>query len=1815
MKSNKRIILLLLFSLFIIITGCQNVPNSEIELDKKRQEIYNLAVESGYPRSYKEWQETIKGIDGISIVGVEITEEGELIVTLLNGEETNLGNINHQPITKEEIIPVYQGMTIESIDLNESKKKAKKDQNTLKYQDTIDDYLDIETTEKVEYYATKGEIFNLIVHIYNPQAYEILSFTLNGYKYQSYEFKEGSNSTKLIIEVNAGLVSGIKEYTIEGIKYIKGTEIKDVRMEGEKTIKTGVKYDIVPTATILNEEIGTLFYQAVIEIKDDLKLMDETTGMHFFAFDGSSIVAHETLKPGINTIEMNNLWMGKEYAIIIVGVYDDYSGKGKQANNLIEKTIETIDGYLFNEVTSTKDSISISIDQYDELATIQKIGLYQNNQLIESKELSERITFNGLLSNNEYLVKVTYSYVQSDIEREKTISYTIKTKAKQEPVVSFNSLSANQTEIEYQLMESDVDNIKDSLLIELYLDNVKISESTKNNYLFTNLYSGREYQLVITYEYDLNDGTGTKKVKKVESIVTKSYSAPTIDLSYSAVENEISYTLYIVDLDQTLKNFMCKLYLGNNLINMSTSYEGLFNNLLSNTSYDFVVNYSFDLNDGNSEITKNITYHITTLKQTPTISLTPYFISQNNIEYNLLIADPNASGHVQMIALYQGTTFIKRLSESTTLIDSLNSNTEYKIKVNYVYDFDDGMGSREINYQYSFTTLKAEPTIEIIATNITKNSIEIDYNLRDEDSALTIKKLELFYNNQLIKEYTSWNNKLFDELLSNSNYQIVGTFIKNVNLGEETITRTVNIKTESMNTPSVDINLASTKTSISYDYQISDPDNISTISTIDLYYQGNKLDLNSSNKEFTGLYSNSLYEIVITLLCDYHDGEAPKEEKYSKRITTDRYNEPTVSLDLTSTEETINFEFNDNDPDNLIISKKINVYSGSRFIKEITNLNEKIINELSSNTLYRLEVVYKYDLNDNKGVITKTYERTYSTLAYNVKILNYSVMNEYAPKTNEDINILIKIENRSNIKVEYLIVNGEKKDILGGDSYNNLIIVERSPKVSGPYSVVIDKMGYLINGMEIEQKVESTIEIKIEILSRLDIIDVNLLDGSNFLKNEYGMGVVFTIDNPHDYQIIEYDLLLGSEENTFPAIMIDSNHVYIDTVLYSRFSNFNTITVQAVRYYDSEKNLTERNYNDNIILDLINIESEADTNALVVHQISTPEEFIMMENGKIYEIICDLDLSGYKWTPRDFNGYIDGKGHRISNISIIIENEYSTQSVGIFNELQGTIKNIYFENIYMNVETGNSVNSQVLCVNNSATIENILISGNLIFKPANNSTYRLPNGKNIYVVDHLNYNGTTYSGKNLISYETYNSRDFRENTLNWLFIKKHHENYNGLKYTIIANSYIIITGYTGSDDEVIIPETINGLPVLGISDLAFEDYTTIKSIEYPESLLMVGAATLKGCYNIETIIIDEATSFLGVNILHTLFGGVPYDQSYSVVRVDEFLPYQITTYVPNKFKNLVFKSKYQIGDKWNQNYRLMEISFRYATSLEKVVIDCPGNLQYYMFSGCSSLKEVVLNNITEIPYSSFAACTNLKSITISDSITKIGGDAFEACSSLASITIPDSVTSIGSGAFRYCSSLTNISIGKNVTSIGDYAFNICRSLTSITIPDSVSILRESTFYDCSNLTNITIPNSVSIIEGSVFYNCKSLTNITIPDSVTYIGSNAFNGCSSLKTIKIPSGITIINDYALSSCNSLTSVEIPNSVTKIGYGAFFGSHVLSSVYYKGTSTEWSLITVQIYNSSLLAATIYYYSEEEPTNEGNYWHYEYGVIKKW
>ncbi len=99
----------------------------------------------------------------------------------------------------------------------------------------------------------------------------------------------------------------------------------------------------------------------------------------------------------------------------------------------------------------------------------------------------------------------------------------------------------------------------------------------------------------------------------------------------------------------------------------------------------------------------------------------------------------------------------------------------------------------------------------------------------------------------------------------------------------------------------------------------------------------------------------------------------------------------------------------------------------------------------------------------------------------------------------------------------------------------------------------------------------------------------------------------------------------------------------------------------------------------------------------------------------------------------------------------------------------------------------------------------------------------------------------------------------------------------------------------------------------------------------------------------------------------------------------------------------------------------------------------------YAFLGTVNLKSVSIpSSVTRIGYSTFRSCSSLTNITIPSSVTTIYQRAFEDCRSLTNITIPSKVTSMGPGVFYGIPSITvtvPYKLGENPPSDWDSDWN------------------------------------------------------------------------------------------------------------------------------------------------------------------------------
>ena len=361
---------------------------------------------------------------------------------------------------------------------------------------------------------------------------------------------------------------------------------------------------------------------------------------------------------------------------------------------------------------------------------------------------------------------------------------------------------------------------------------------------------------------------------------------------------------------------------------------------------------------------------------------------------------------------------------------------------------------------------------------------------------------------------------------------------------------------------------------------------------------------------------------------------------------------------------------------------------------------------------------------------------------------------------------------------------------------------------------------------------------------------------------------------------------------------------------------------------------------------------------------------------------------------------------------------------------------------------------------------------------------------------------------------------------------------SGLRYEILTDAetgdqYASIITYDGTDPQLVIPETLQDVPVTEIGYRAFLENAVITGVTLPSTLKKIG---------------DRAFMFTNV-------GDIDLPAGLEIIEEGAFaqMPNLTAINIPGGVKELPYMVFYN-------DVNLASVTLN--EGLEKIGSD--------VFSSCSGLKSLILpDTVKELGENTFQNCTSLASInfpagltyipyacfdnaglttlTIPENIVSIGGGAFGRCAKLTSVTLPASLTALGeqfgAGVFNGCSALTEVNFAENgkLTMIGAFTFNGCTSLTQITIPETVTSIEYCAFSE-SGLTSVDIPASVEKIAGQAFYLCNSLKTITLHEGLISVDSMAFTGCTSVKEIFLPRSLTTIGNNAFGYANWSSKVE-------------------------------------------------------------------------
>ncbi len=401
-------------------------------------------------------------------------------------------------------------------------------------------------------------------------------------------------------------------------------------------------------------------------------------------------------------------------------------------------------------------------------------------------------------------------------------------------------------------------------------------------------------------------------------------------------------------------------------------------------------------------------------------------------------------------------------------------------------------------------------------------------------------------------------------------------------------------------------------------------------------------------------------------------------------------------------------------------------------------------------------------------------------------------------------------------------------------------------------------------------------------------------------------------------------------------------------------------------------------------------------------------------------------------------------------------------------------------------------------------------------------------------------------------------------------------------WTVTSGQFIQITGYTGSDTDLVIPAVIDGYTVESIADVVFKNNKTLTSVVFPDTLRVIGEETFRGCTGL---------TYIGFGGVETI-GGRAFQDCTGLTRL--VLSNSLVSAGHYAFANCTGLTTVSLPDGLAETgYKLfadcaaltqVNIPLGWKTCLED-----RGANSYHgnTFAGCTGLTKLTLpEGMAELPDYAFQNCGQLTELTLPSTLKTIGYRALQSCAGLTELILPEAFETFEGDAVRF-SGLTAIHFPASMRTIGDNAFQECRSLARVTFEEGLLTIGHNAFEGCVLLTELHLPRSVESLgfrafasnpelaaatlpanwkdcpqpshydwqHSFLFADCPKLKRVVLPEGMAMLPDHAFRGCAYLEEIVLSDGIPAIGDEAFRDCIALKTLVIPDSVESIGKGAF------------------------------------------------------------
>ena len=456
----------------------------------------------------------------------------------------------------------------------------------------------------------------------------------------------------------------------------------------------------------------------------------------------------------------------------------------------------------------------------------------------------------------------------------------------------------------------------------------------------------------------------------------------------------------------------------------------------------------------------------------------------------------------------------------------------------------------------------------------------------------------------------------------------------------------------------------------------------------------------------------------------------------------------------------------------------------------------------------------------------------------------------------------------------------------------------------------------------------------------------------------------------------------------------------------------------------------------------------------------------------------------------------------------------------------------------------------------------------------------------------------------------------------------------------MTNNTYVIKGLKKDVEELVIPESINGIDISEIKKQAFQYNTTLKKVTLPDTVRYIHAFAFDCCYNLEEINMPSAlleigeSGFRQTNLKEVKFNSGPSLKARA-------------------FQNC---QNLRIVDAGKDTTSLSDEVFKDCRNLWSIKLSSRttyNNVRgYNIFQGCTRLIEIIrpdgeygsafpynvkyVRNNEDVNWNSFIKYEEGLGYVLNDeegTVKLLLCEIYDDNLVLPELTKDGYKYELEAGCFYNITAkkITMRSVDPDGSFLGLYDNVACQveeivmdtddyiptnyfngwtssgldNLKKITFTEKTNNFPQSgCLYYIDSLEEVVISSNGDFVFENVCYpkNSSTLKKVTITDGEK-IAPYFFDNFNLLEEIIIKGEVKEIGQYAFESNknSNYLNVTLPKSIEKIK-----DQNVLNwNVFYEGSEEEWSNVIVEI-NSSYMP-NIYYYSENEKT-DGNYWHYD-------